>query len=57
MDLFNPADKYYQNILSKRISSFKKINPFRKSEIFSIKTAAQFVIFITKMLNLLENAE
>jgi hypothetical protein len=57
MEVFTPIERYYSKILSRRSTSHKKINPFRKSDIFDFSTSVQLSSFIRKLFALLEQAE
>ena len=41
-DAFTPMEQYYASILGRRTSSHRRINPYRKDDIFEHNTAVEF---------------
>jgi len=56
-DAFMPNESYYGSIVGRRTSSHKKVNPYRKEDIFEHPTACQLKHFLRSAIKLEGNAE
>lgn len=56
-DAFTPHEQYYAQIISRRTSSHRKVNPYRKDDIFEHQTACQYKHFLRSVFALEAQAE